>query len=420
MKRTARDKRDMPHPRPVERIELNEEHIGRRLAAAIVLLVFGGAMLAYAVWRLVTPETGWTTIEVEASAGVSCGGDFTFFYEATTTAERKAVTTHYTSLCRSAYEIFHSREEFEGRGNLWTVNSHPNEAVGVDPALYGALETIERSGSRLPYLGPVYDRYDDLFFCTDDSQTAAFDPRLNEEVAREYGEITAFANDPGAVRIELLGEDRVRLAVSPEYLAYAEREEIDQFIQLSWMTNAFIADYIAEELTALGYTKGTLSSYDGFTRNLDGSGREYAVSIYDRQGRNVYPAAVMSCRGPVSMVSFRDYPLNDQDMVRFYEMENGEIRTLYLDPADGLCRSAVHDLMCYAGDRGCGEILLQTAPVYIAGTLSAEALETLAAEGVQSIHCANGVICPTEAGITLTQLFERDGVKYTLAPQKRK
>ncbi len=416
MKRTARDKRDRPHPPPVERIALNEEHVGRRLAAAAAMLVFGGAMLAYAVWQLVTPETGWTTIEVSASAGVSCAGDFTFLYEASTISERKAVTAGYTRLCRSAYEIFHSKEEFEGVGNLRTVNRRPNEAVEVDPALYRALETVERSGSRLLYLGPVYERYDDLFFCTDDSQAAAFDPRLNGEVAREYGEIAAFANDPEAIQIELLGGNRVRLAVSAEYLAFAEREELETLVQFSWTANAFIADYIAEELTALGYTRGTLNSCDGFTRNLDGSGTEYSVQLFDRQGQRVYPAAVMNCRGPVSIVSFRDYPLNDQDLGRFYEMENGEIRTLYLDVADGLCKSAVHNLVCYAGNRGCGEILLEAAPVYIAGQLPPGALEELAAEGIQSIRCENGIIYPTDAGITLTQLFEGNGMQYSLSP----
>ena len=283
MKRTARDKRERPHPPPVKRIELNEEHIGRRLITAGVLLVLGLGLLAYAVLQLLTPETGWTEIEAGASVGTSCGEDFTFFYYAPTSAERRAVSTQYTQLCRSAYQMFHSGEEFEETGNVRTINLHPNQTVKVEPGLYRALEVMERSGSRLLYLGPVYDRYDDLFFCVDDSQIVDFDPRLNEDIAQEYREIAAFARDPEAVRIELLGDNQVRLYVSTEYLAYAGREEIDDFIGFSWTANAFIADYLAQELTALGYTRGTLTSYDGFIRNLDGSGTEYSVQLYDCQ-----------------------------------------------------------------------------------------------------------------------------------------
>ena len=419
MGRTARDKRDRPHPPPVEHIELNDEHAGWRLIAAGVLLVFGAAMLVYAFMQLMSPEDGWMEIEASSSAGTSCAGEFTFLYYPDGTAERKAVSTLYTQLCRSAYELFHCEEEFEGVSNVCTINRHPNVVVELDPGLYAAFETVAQSGSRLLYLGPVYGRYDDLFFCTDDSQTVDFDPRLSEDVAREYGDIAAFASDPGAIGLELLGENRVRLAVSEEYLAYAAQEEIEDFIRFSWTTNAFIADYIARGMTAQGFTRGVLTSYDGFVRNLDGSGMEYSVQLYDRQGQMVYPAAVMSCPGPVSIVSLRDYPLNELDQQRFYELSNGEIRTLYLDLADGLCRNAVPNLVCYAGEKGCGELLLALAPVYIAESFQEEALTHLAADGIQSIYFKNGVICPSEPGVTLTQLYEKDGVRYTVASAEK-
>lgn len=415
MGRTARDKRDRPHPPPVKHIELNDEHAGRRLIIAAALLVFGAAMLAYAFMQLMSPEDGWMEIEASSSAGTSCAGEFTFLYYPDGTAERKAVSTLYTQLCRSAYELFHCEEEFEGVSNICTINRHPNEIVEVDPGLYEAFETVERSGSRLLYLGPVYGRYDDLFFCVDDSQAVDFDPRLSADVAREYREVAAFAGDPEAVRVELLGGNRVRLAVSEEYLAYAEQEEIEDFIRFSWTANAFITDYIAQGLMAQGFTRGVLTSYDGFIRNLDGSGTEYSIQLYDRQGQTIYPAATMSCQGPVSMVSLRDYPLNELDQQRFYELGSGEIRTLYLDPVDGLCRSAIPNLVCYARDKGCGELLLELAPVYIAETFEVEALERLTAKGIQSIYCKSGVIYPTEPGITLTRLYEKDGVRYTVA-----
>lgn len=35
------------------------------------------------------------------------------------------------------------------------------------------------------------------------------------------------------------------------------------------MKNAFITDYVADVMIDNGYTLGSLTSYDGFTRNLD-------------------------------------------------------------------------------------------------------------------------------------------------------
>lgn len=406
----------MPRPRPVERVELNEEHMGRRLALALALLVFGAGLLVYAFMQLLAPQTGWMTIEANSSAGASCAGEFALLYCPAGTAERKAVTTRYTSLCRSAYEQFHSREGFEGVNNVYAVNRHPNEPLELDPGLYAALSAVAESGSRLLYLGPVYARYEDLFFCGDDSQLADFDPRLSEDVAREYAEILAYANDPGAVRLELLGENRVRLAVSEDYLAYAAREGIEDFIDFSWTRNAFIADYVADGLAALGYTRGALTSYDGFVRNLDGGGTEYSLQLYDLWDGVVYPAAVLRYEGPRSIVTLRDYPINDLDLGRFYETRSGEIRTPYLDPADALCKSAVHNLVCYAGDRGCGEILLAMAPAYIAGGFREEWPDRLAGEGISSILCREGAVRCTDPEAVLDQFYDRNGARYALVP----
>ena len=61
-------------------------------------------------------------------------------------------------------------------------------------------------------------------------------------------------------RVELLGEGRIRLFVSREYLEFARREGVECFIDFEWMRNAFIIDYLARELAAQGYTSGVLLS----------------------------------------------------------------------------------------------------------------------------------------------------------------
>lgn len=402
----------------MERIELNEEYSGRRALAAILLLVLGLGMIGYAIYQMLTPQTEWITIEAHSSAGVSCAQEFHLLYRPegrSAAADRKAVTELYTQLCRRAYEDFHSMEGFEGVNNIFAINRHPNEALEVDGALYKALAAVERSGSRLIYLGPVYERYESIVFCEDDGQLVDYDPRLNQEIARDYGELAGYAADPRSVRVELLGENRVRLYVSEAYLDYARREGVERFIDFSWTRNAFIADFLAEELIARGYTNGALSSYDGFVRNLDGSGRDYSLQLYDRRGSSVYVAAVMDYRGPMSIVSLWDYPISGLDEYRFYVPDSGEVRTPYLDIADGVCRNALPTLTGYARDRGCGEILLAMAPLYIADTLDSGALEDLATEGIQSIRCEDEVIYPTEAGVSLHGLYEQAGMRYTVA-----
>lgn len=400
----------------MERIELNEEHVGRRLLLTIILLLIGGGALAYAVSQFFAPQSEWITIEANSSAGITCAPEFEFLYhlgsgELSPTAERRAVTDAYTRLCRNAFLNFHNQLEEEGVNNLYAINRHPNEELAVDGALYEALAAVERSGDRTLYLGPVYDRYGSLFYCEDDSQLVDFDPRLSPEVAREYQEYAAFARDPQAVRVELLGEDRIRLFVSEEYLEYARREGVESFIDFAWMRNAFIIDYLARELTAQGYTRGVLASCDGFIRCLDESGEEYSLLIYDRQQEKTCNVAVMCYQGPKSIVCLRDFPVNALEETRFYRLRSGEIRTPYVDTADGLCRNAVSSLTGYAGDKGCGEILLELLPVYIADALQEDALEALAKRGIDFVYCGSRTICASEGRTVLSQVDERYQVK---------
>lgn len=423
MKRTARDKRDLPHPKPVERIELNEENTKRRLLLAVIFLLIGAAGIGYGVWQLMTPQTDWITVEAQSGEGATCGDDFVFLYrlgggELSPAAERKAVTAAYGQLCRDAYELFHSQEEFAGVNNLRTINRKPNQELTVDKGLYDALAAVERSGNRAVYLGPVYDQYENIFYSVDDVQLMDFDPLLNEEIARSYREYAAYASDPQSVQLELLGGNKVRLSVSEEYLAYAQREGIVTFIDFSWMRNAFIADYLADGLEAQGYVHGALSSFDGYVRNLDGTGTEYSLQLYGLLGSTVYPAALLNYQGPMSIVSLRDYPVSEADWAWFYELRNGEMRVPYLDPADGMPRAAVHELTCYAPDMGCAEIVLEAAAVYVADDFAADAPDRLAAAGIQSIYCEGSVIRPSDAGAELVQLFEGEGARYTVSRAK--
>lgn len=410
MRRGARD--NGPHGRPPERIELEGGFSKGRLAAALLLLGIGIACLVYAFSQLLLPQAGWQTIEAGSAAGPTSGEEFTFLYNSGSSQEAKAVAAVYTGACRKSFQLFHSSEEFEDAVNVASLNSHPNEALEVDPVLYRALAAFAESGRRELYLGPVYERYEGLFSCEDDSQLAYYDPRLSEEVRAEYEEVLAFANDPQAVSLELLGENRVRLAVSPAYLAWAEERGVVRFLDFSWMRNAFVADYLAEELTAAGYTKGSLSSYDGFSRNLDGSGEDYTYTIYHREGGQLYHAADFHYQGPAAFVRMRDYPLREKDLRHYRTLSGGEVRSSYLDVSDALCKSAVDTLVCYSREKSCAQMLLKMIPVYIADDFREESVAALAGEGIDAIYCQTGVVRYTEADARLEDLYAGEDVRY--------
>ncbi|MGM9537877.1 MAG: hypothetical protein ACI3VN_06050 [Candidatus Onthomonas sp.] len=413
MRETRAGNRDLPHPKPVEKIELSEKHFGLRLVLAVVLLVVGAGCIAYAVSSLFSADDGWCQIESNA-AEYHCGADFTFFYclgeaDVSSTAEKKTITALYSDATELAFQQFTNDVAYEGVHNVYDINRHPNEVLEVDPLLYEAFSLVQAYGDRCIYLAPVYEQYDDLFYCTDDSQAVDFDPRLNPEVAEVYREIAAYANDRDAVDVELLGDNRICLKVSEEYLAYAREHAIDSFVDFFWLKNAFIADYLAEVMISNGYTQGCLSSCDGFVRNLGGSGETYSFEITDRVGQVLYPAAQMTYFGPLSLVALRDYGVEQES---YYTFANGEIRTPYLDSADGLCKSAVSELVCYSQTHSCAEILLQMIPVYISDAFQPEQLTALAEKKIYSVYCQDSRVLYDDPNLTLTELYSGEDAQY--------
>ena len=409
MARYAKDNR--PHLKPVEKIHLSGEYTLLRAVVAALFLLIGAGALAYAFMHALTPESGWQTIQTDTTDGATCGDDFTFLYELgagdrSVAAESRGLTRLYTQACRTAYRLFHTDESFEGVVNLKEINGRPNQVLEVDEVLYQAFETIREAGDRTVYLGPVYTRYDDLFDCQDDSQLVDFDPRLSRAVAEEYAAVAAYAGDPGHIDVELLGENRIRLRVSEEYLAYAEREGIERFLDFGWLKNALIADYLADTLVEAGYTHGCISSFDGFARCLDDRETGYGLNLLEQREGVPVQVGTMEYRGPMSLASLYTFPAGEGDKRRFYRLRSGETRTLYLDPADGLCRGAADSMVFYSRALSCGQLAVEAAPVFIADVLDVSAAQALTSEGMQWILCRDGRIAATDAELTVTNLRE--------------
>ena len=418
MNRYARDKNDAFRPAPVKRINMDIKNTKVRIALVAFFLAVAVVSFGYFGMKDLSQEPGWKEITAQSEDGSSCASEFSLLYNLgysgiSATAENKALTMEYTELTENAYKIFNAYESFEGVGNLHTLSKSPNEAVTVDPALYDALELIDSYGDRGIYLAPVYQEYHNLFFCATDAEAEAFDPFVNPEQAAMLREICGFANDPEHISLELLGDNRVKLAVSQEYLAYAEENGIEIYLDLYWMKNAFVADYLADHLTEKGFVLGTLSSFDGYCRVLDPSDTAYSTDILDYAGSGTYKAAILQLSGPVATVSLHTYDLRGAAEKRYYKTEAGELRFPYIDPADGLCKAAMNDLVTYTENGTCAETLLRTVMLFVREEPEDYGLtSSLADAGTHSVYCKDHEILYTQEGAEFTEVFTSEPLSY--------
>lgn len=416
MSKHARDRR--PYIKPVTRMELSESNIKLRWIAVAVLLAIAVVALGYGVSAALSTEPGWQEVTSNPDA-VNCAQDFVLMYDFSAeginpTVENKRLETLYTQLTEDAYSIFSPEAEVEGINNLHYLNTHVNETVTVVPELYEALELAVRYESRYLFLAPVNDLYEPVFLSEGDGEAETFDPMKDAQRMEWVQEAVAYAADPEMIRLELLGANQVRLAVAEEYLAYADAEEIGIFVDFGWLRNAFIIDYMANKLAEEGCTFGYLASYDGFTRNLDVRGTGYTINLFDRQDNDILMPANFSYTSPASIVYLRDYPLSEEDRWHYYGYENGDITTIFLDPADGVSKSAVDSLTGYSTSLGCAEILLQLAPVFTADTLNRDELISLASTGIETIWFEGATLYHTEKDSGIMILTESGGQGYSV------
>lgn len=395
---------------PVKNLILSDENRMLRIILLIVFLVIAIVAFGFGIHSVLTTEPGWEAVEC-ASGEVNCSSDFMFSYcygqtEENASSEKKRLSNLYSQLATDAWKIFNA--------DVWALSEQPGVPVEVDPALYDALALIQEYDNRHIFLAPVYAEYEHLFIAQSDVEAAEYDPAQNSQQAAYLAELASYAADPNMVDIQLLADGSVKLNVAPEYLEFAQDHDITRFLDLSWMTNGFIADYLADNLIREGFTNGFLASFDGFTRNLDTRGEEFSLNLFNRQDTSIYLAGTMQYDRPIAIVFLRDYPMSQKDQYHYYAFENGRIATIFADPTDGLSKSATDSLVSYSYDVGCAEILLQQTPVFIADSLEEEALARMKEAGISSIWFDGLNLRCNDQDLTIN-LNPKSGLDYKLA-----
>ncbi len=393
-----------------EHIELSQNHKKLRWILAIVFFLVGAVALGFGLHAVFSVGQGWQTISPSATE-LHCGQSFVFQYdvgagEEPAAAEFRNLTNVYSQAVVDAYTVFESVEGEEG--NLAYLNAHPNETVTVDKGLYKALEMLDKYNSRALYLAPVYAEYARVFACDNEVTAAKLDPAQNPEVQAYIDLVMTYVKDAEQIDLQLLSDNQVKLQVNEEYLAFAEKNGIENLLDFGWMKNAFIADYLADRLISAGYTCGIIASVDGFTRNMDTRQTAYSLNLADRYGDTIYQPGVLQYTGGRSLVFLRNYPLSGSDRSNFFAFESGRIVSDRLNPETGKDESATDNLLAWSKDLPCSEILLQVYPLYATQVLSEDALNELAEQKLYTLWFEDSQLHCTDASADIQLQTDMD------------
>ena len=399
MGRTVKDP-NRRQPKPVQKVQLSEKNVGRRIVLVVLFLAIGSGFLVYGFMNFLRGDSGWREISVKAGSELNCSEDFTLKYNV---GEAKALSLIYTDAAVKGYRLFNIDESFDDVTNLYDINQHPNEVMTVDPVLYDALKKVSDANCREIYLGPLYASLENLCMSNDDAVAAQFDPEKDDDAAEEAAAVAAFAQNPDDISMEFPGENQVCLHVSDAYQVYAAEMGYTAYLDFFWMKNAFLIDYLADTIRGEGYQLGIISSKDGFVRCLDETGeKEYQYPLYHLSGNEIQSHGTMTYEGPKSIVFFHAYQAGSPDTYRYYQYQDGTMRTPYLSASDGKDHTAASELIVYSGEYGCADTLLAALSDYQAESLSGESLKTLASQKIYSVWFENNEIQTTDEKFSVT------------------
>ncbi|MBQ8381566.1 MAG: hypothetical protein IJY18_06690 [Clostridia bacterium] len=416
MAKNARDRR--PAVKPVEKIELDEKNKKLRGILAAVFLVIGLIAIGFFIFSLLNKESGWTEIEPSGSE-TGAADQFSLYYNlgasgAAASAEYKKIAALYGEVTDKYFKLLHEDELYPGINNIAYINSRPNEEIEVLSELYECFERLLKDKDRTLYLGALNQQYDSLFASDDDVWAGEFDPYLNDESAAFYKTIVSFASDSECIELLLLGENKVKLSVSESYLDFAEKNAITEFISFGNLANAFIVDEIAEALLKEGFGLGTVSSYDGYTRNFDTSKATYSFDVWDKFEDTAYPAAVMKYEGSLAMINYRAYAISAMDSFDYYTYRDGRIAHSYLDIGDGKYKAATDNLLVSSNDLSCAELALKTRHIFISDDIDSEAFASIREAGIGYVYFDGSTVHKTQ-DVKLEDLYSDENVTYRIS-----
>ena len=376
-------------------------------AVVIAIILFSGNTSRDDTWQPITPDKEYYEIKDEDAER------FLLTYD-TDMHTAKEISDYYSERLAYALDIFcEDYIEDVGVKGLAYLNLHEGEIVEVDPVLYRALQVFYDEGSRMMFMGPLYEYYNRIFEAERTSSVTKLDPYKDEMAERICRELALYAEDNNAIQIELFSENKVCYQISDYYYDFLLSMDLYNFIGFGWMTDAFIVDFIADELIAMDYTYGTISSYTGFSRNMDTTPTDYSFAYYDKYRNNITLAATVSYKGNMSTVTFRNFPLNDIDGKFYYSYGNGTTIHSYLDKFSGKYVAACDTMVFHSKELSCAEVAVKSYGEYVCEVEYEESIRELLDEGIGAIWSDGTTIITTSDDVTLHDLYSAGSIKYT-------
>lgn len=340
-------------------IIVNTEHRTLRIVLFVLALAVAVTAFTTGVLQIGHKDTGYQTVAAEPdSDAVGYANDVTFKYYLEGSSNEikeqlKAVTSAYSATMKRAYKFLDASKEYPGYTNIATINKAINSGSGasgdiaVSAELYEILKTAydysRRSEGFNLFAGELYAYWNSILSLED---PAPFDPALEQDEAYRLSKLAAETALVTDFRIEFADDEQhiIRVNVSKHYMELLGELELPETLEdggyiildLNLLHDAFLVDWVADELERQQYTDGYLETSSDLMRSLSGHNRgEYC--LYDFSAAEPAAAVTIPVNESLAVSLFRNVPVGEKEFGRYYVQVDGEkiARSQYIHSFEG-------------------------------------------------------------------------------------
>ena len=208
----------------------------------------------------------------------------------------------------------------------------------------------------------------------------------------------------------MLGNNKVNLYVSNDYLLFLKENDIPNIISFGWLLNGYIVDYVSKQLSNDGFKRGIIRTYDGFNKCFDDVSYNYNYTLFDSFDGNSGKIGSFKYNGGTSIINLKDFIVYNKDSYFIKIMPDKSSRTYYISNDDGMSKASTKYLITYS-DKSCVENAKMAAKIYINDTFDKEIISNNKKD-YNYIWYENTNIMYTEKELSLDITFKTKEYEY--------
>lgn len=393
-------------------IEISSNHLVLKIVIFTIALLGIGVAIVLFILGMNKNVEGWTDVDATYISYSSSANEISLYSYASSTKSYRTEQKLYCNALDSCYlDLYDTDDTYSTTNNIYTINNNPNQEIEVSTFLYNALSTLKDMDAI--YLAPIIKDYDYLFALYNDQATAKlyYEDIINS--SEKYKTIISYASNRDNISISLLGDNKVKLNVSSEYLEYAKTNEITNFIDLTYYKNALTIDYIADILLKEGYHRSVLTSAEGYARVLSLQDDEFTYSFLDKSYKTSAQFKYTGARSFILLSNFPE-PIFVMSLYKFYKVDSNSNLTYYLDTTSGYSKTASNALLAYKyGNYSITEILKSVINIYIQDSIDNTKLNELKDSNIYAMYLGDNKVYYNDDNMNFTYFYSSDELTYS-------